>query len=238
MTQKYEPDWGGMFIPKDELPKGNVQNLTIFSFGVTAIGYLVFNSIPGVVLPLTLLLLFFVSFFCFCAGLWFLFFLSKWKRWWAWKKWAKQQGAQTSVANLASAAAPTSEPAQQPPQTSKGVLGHLSPELQKVLELSTIYLVALDEQFTQIEQDWVDNMFGPGTSQRFIQIMGTMDWRNCFSDIYQQIITLPPSDQLFLKQSAHSLFQGLMESDGLKDVEQDRLEDLMRYIRQSLEKAT
>ncbi len=29
-----------------------------------------------------------------------------------------------------------------------------------------------------------------------------------------------------------------MESYGLKDVEQDRLEDLMRYIRQSLEKAT
>jgi len=101
MTQKYEPDWGGMFIPKDELPKGNVQNLTIFSFGITAIGYLVLNSIPGVVLPLTLLLLFFVSFFCFCAGLWLLLFLSKWKRWWAWKRWAKQQGAQTSVANLA-----------------------------------------------------------------------------------------------------------------------------------------
>jgi len=118
------------------------------------------------------------------------------------------------------------------------VLGHLSPELQKVLKLCTIYLVALDEQFTQTEQDWVDNMFGPGTSQRFIQTMSTMDWRDCFSDIYQQIITLPPSDQLFLKQSAHSLFQGLMESDGLKDVEQDRLEDLMRYIRQSLEKVT
>ena len=40
------------------------------------------------------------------------------------------------------------------------------------------------------------------------------------------------------KSSATLLFQGLMESDGLKDVEQDRLEDLMRYIRQSLEKAT
>ena len=48
-----------------------------------------------------------------------------------------------------------------------------------------MYLVALDEQFTQIEQDWVDNMFGPGTSQRFIQTMGTMDWENCFADIYQ-----------------------------------------------------
>ena len=29
-----------------------------------------------------------------------------------------------------------------------------------------------------------------------------------------------------------------MESYGLKDVEQDRLEDLMRYICQSLEKVT
>ena len=95
-----------MFIPKDELPKGNVQNLTIFSFGVTAIGYLVLNNIPGVVLPLTLLLLFFCFIFCFCAGLWFLLKLSKWKRWWAWKKWAKQQGVQTSVANLESAAPP------------------------------------------------------------------------------------------------------------------------------------
>ena len=101
-----------------------------------------------------------------------------------------------------------------------------------------MYLVALDEQFTQIEQDWVDNMFGPGTSQRFIQTMGTMDWRNCFADIYQQIITLPPTDQLFLEQSTHSLFQGLMESDGLEGIEQERLDGLMRYIRESLKNAT
>jgi len=108
-------------------------------------------------------------------------------------------------------------------------------ELISVLELCALYLVALDEQFTPIEQDWVDSKFGPDTSQRFIQTMGTMDWENCFADIYQQIIQLPTSDQLFLKQSAHSLFQGLMESDGLEGIEQERLDHLMRYIHESLE---
>jgi len=97
-----------------------------------------------------------------------------------------------------------------------------------------MYLVALDEQFTPIEQDWVDSKFGPGTSQRFIQTMGTMDWENCFADIYQQIIQLPPTDQLYLKSSAVPLFQGLMESDGLEGIEQERLDHLMRYIRESL----
>ncbi len=52
------------------------------------------------------------------------------------------------------------------------------------------------------------------------------------------IIKKQATDQLYLKSSATPLFQGLMESADLKDVEQDRLEDLMRYIRQSPEKAT
>jgi hypothetical protein len=120
------------------------------------------------------------------------------------------------------------------PTKIDGELNHLSPELISVLELCTLYLVALDEQFTPIEQDWVDSKFGPGTSQRFIQTMGTMDWENCFADIYQQIIQLPPTDQLYLKSSAVPLFQGLMESDGLEGIEQERLDHLMRYIRESL----
>ena len=57
---------------------------------------------------------------------------------------------------------------------------------------------------------------------------------NCFADIYQQIIQLPPTDQLYLKSSAIPLFQGLMESDGLEGIEQERLDHLMRYIRESL----
>ena len=123
------------------------------------------------------------------------------------------------------------------PTKIDGELNHLSPELISVLELCTLYLVALDEQFTPIEQDWVDSKFGPGTSQRFIQTMGTMDWENCFADIYQQIIQLPPTDQLYLKSSAVPLFQGLMESDGLEGIEQERLDHLMRYIHESLENA-
>ena len=123
------------------------------------------------------------------------------------------------------------------PSKIDGELNHLSPELISVLELCALYLVALDEQFTPIEQDWVDSKFGPGTSQRFIQTMGTMDWENCFADIYQQIIQLPPTDQLYLKSSAVPLFQGLMESDGLEGIEQERLDHLMRYIHESLENA-
>ena len=238
-----EPNWGGMLIPKDEKPKDKVLNLALFTFGVTAVVYMIWGNLrsgqPGLGAPtFNKLFYFFISFFSFGAGLWFLITLSSRKKWWAWKKWAKQQGAQTSVANLESVSAPTREPAQQPPQTNKGELGCLSPELQKVLELCTMYLVALDEQFTPIEQDWVDAKFGPGTSQRFIQTMGTMDWENCFADIYKQIIQLPPTDQFYLKSSAVPLFQGLMESDGLEGIEQERLDHLMRYIRQSLEKAT
>jgi hypothetical protein len=236
---RYEPNWGGMLIPKDEKPKDNVLNLTLCTFGVTAVVYMIWGNLRSGLNGLgpptfNKLFYFFISFFCFGAGLWFLLTLSNRKKWWAWNKWAKQQGGQTSVANLESAAAPTSEPAQQQPETNKGELGHLSPELKNVLELCTLYLVALDEQFTPIEQDWVDSKFGPGTSQRFIQTMGTMDWENCFADIYQQIIQLPPTDQLYLKSSAVPLFQGLMESDGLEGIEQERLDHLMRYIRESL----
>ncbi len=42
------------------------------------------------------------------------------------------------------------------------------------------------------------------------------------------------TDQLYLKSSPVPLFQGLMESDGLEGIEQERLDHLMRYIRESL----
>jgi hypothetical protein len=231
---RYEPDWEGMFIPKDQKPKSPVLSLAILTIVFTAIIYHLSKFSETGRLPLKFIFYISISIFLIFLVLWFLGKLSKLKKWWAWGKWAKQQGGQTSVAKLESAAAPTSEPAQQQPETNKEELGHLSPELKNVLELCTLYLVALDEQFTPIGQGWVDSKFGPGTSQRFIQTMGTMDWENCFADIYQQIIQLPPTDQLYLKSSAVPLFQGLMESDGLEGIEQERLDHLMRYIRESL----
>ena len=118
-----------------------------------------------------------------------------------------------------------------------GELSHLNPELICILELCTLYLVALDEEFSPIEQTWVDEKFGPGSADRFINQMPAMDWENCFNDIYNQLLGLNPTDQFYMKTQASVLFQDLMESDGLEGIEQDRLIGLMRFIRESLEKA-
>lgn len=118
-----------------------------------------------------------------------------------------------------------------------GELNHLSPELISVLELCALYLVALDEEFSPIEQTWVDEKFGPGSADRFIKLMPTMDWENCFNDIYNQLLRLNPADQHYMKTQASVLFQELMESDGLEGIEQERLIGLMRYISESLGQA-
>ena len=123
------------------------------------------------------------------------------------------------------------------PSKIDGELNHLSPELISVLELCTLYLVALDEEFSPIEQTWVDEKFGPGSADRLIKLMPTMDWENCFNDIHNQLLGLNPTDQSYMKTQASVLFYGLMESDGLEGIEQERLIGLMRYIRESLEQA-
>ena len=115
-----------------------------------------------------------------------------------------------------------------------GHLSHLSPPLLDVLELCTLYLVALDEQFTPEEQDWVDEQFGVGTANRFIKRMPSMDWENCFDHIFQKLQQLNPQDRFFMNSQSGPLFQTLMESDGMEEIERERLGGLMRYISESL----
>jgi len=123
------------------------------------------------------------------------------------------------------------------PTKIDGELNHLSPELVSVLELCILYLVALDEEFSPIEQTWVDEKFEPGSADRLIKLMPTMDWENCFNDIHNQLLQLNPADQHYMKTQASVLFQELMESDGLEGIEQERLIGLMRYISESLGQA-
>ncbi|MDP6905520.1 MAG: hypothetical protein QF406_13865 [Verrucomicrobiota bacterium] len=114
-----------------------------------------------------------------------------------------------------------------------GLFSLLDHDLQKVLELCCMYLVSLDEEFTPIEQDWVDEKFGSGTSERFINEIQTIHWETCFIEIRQQLRALPPKDQMYAKTQAKHLFQRLMEADKLKDPEQERLDHLMGFIREA-----
>ena len=114
-----------------------------------------------------------------------------------------------------------------------GLFSLLDHDLQKVLELCCMYLVSLDEEFTPIEQDWIDEKFGPGTSERFIKEMQTINWETCFNEIHQRLRALPSKDQMYAKTQAKYLFQRLMEADKLKGPEQARLDHLMGFIREA-----
>ena len=114
-----------------------------------------------------------------------------------------------------------------------GLFSLLDHDLQKVLELCCMYLVSLDEEFTPIEQDWIDEKFGPGTSERFINEIQTINWETSFNEIHQRLRALTPKDQMYAKTQAKYLFQRLMEADKLKGPEQDRLDHLMGFIREA-----
>ena len=107
--------------------------------------------------------------------------------------------------------------------------------LFKVLELCCMYLVALDAQFSSTEQDWVDEHFGPDSANRFIAETKVIDWEICFSEIATRLNQLKAVDQQFMKTHSRSLFQSLLKSDNVEEVEQERLDHLMNYISESLD---
>ncbi|MDG2212617.1 MAG: TMEM43 family protein, partial [Verrucomicrobiota bacterium] len=121
--------------------------------------------------------------------------------------------------------------------TTAGELSHLSPQLLGVLEECTIYLAALDNKFTPIEQTWVNTKFGAGAVDRFTAQITAADKENPLKVIGEKLCQLNPEDQSYIKTQASALFQNLMESDGLEGIEQEKLIGLMRFIRESLEKA-
>jgi hypothetical protein len=144
---------------------------------------------------------------------------------------------------IQTAAAPSLPPVLPVSSTEKtaspatGELSHLSPQLLEVLEECTIYLAALDNKFTPIEQNWVNTKFGAGAVDRFTAQITAADKENPLKVIGEKLCQLNTVDQSYVKTQASALFQDLMESDGLEGIEQERLIGLMRFIRESLEKA-
>lgn len=108
---------------------------------------------------------------------------------------------------------------------------HLSDGELKVLELCCLYLLSVDEQFTQAEQDWIDAKFGPQTSERFIQTLSTIDWTSCFSEIKSILGSLPKTEQDYILNYGPVFFEELLSSDGITAEEKHRLEGLVEFLK-------
>ena len=108
-------------------------------------------------------------------------------------------------------------------------------DLNAVYELCTLYLVALDEQFSPEEQELVDQHFGPGTSERFIQRLPTLDWKEQFSVLHDMVQRLSPTDRYTLKAKGRAFFQSILAIDEITNMERSRFDDLMRFLEESME---
>ena len=95
--------------------------------------------------------------------------------------------------------------------------------------------MALDEQFTPAEQELVNQHFGPGTAERFIQLLPTLDWKEQFSVLHDMVQRLSAADRYALKTNGRTLFQSILAVDELTNAEKTRFEDLMKFIEDSME---
>ena len=120
------------------------------------------------------------------------------------------------------------------PDPALGKLSLHSEKLYDVLELCCAYVAGLDNRFTDIEKHWVDEQFGPGAADRMLSDNRISDPDGCFGDITSRLHDLSPGDRYFMKTQARSLFQALLKSDGRQKPEQERMNQLMVYLRESL----
>ena len=120
------------------------------------------------------------------------------------------------------------------PDPALGKLSLHSEKLYDVLELCCAYVAGLDNRFTDIEKHWVDEQFGPGAADRMLSDNRISDPDGCFGDIRSRLHDLAPGDRYFMKTQARSLFQTLLKSDGRQKPEQERMNQLMDYLRESL----
>jgi len=97
---RYEPDWEGMFIPKDQKPKSPVLSLAILTIVFTAIIYHLSKFSETGRLPLKFIFYISISIFLIFLVLWFLGKLSKLKKWWAWGNGPNNKAVKHPLQNL------------------------------------------------------------------------------------------------------------------------------------------
>ena len=106
--------------------------------------------------------------------------------------------------------------------------------LNQVYEICTMYLVALDEQFTPEEQEKVDHHFGPGTADRFIQKLPSIIWEEQFAELHDLVSRLSPSDRFQLKTHGRTFFQSILSADDFTASEKTRFDEILRFLDESM----
>ena len=106
--------------------------------------------------------------------------------------------------------------------------------LNQVYEICTMYLVALDEQFTPEEQEKVDHHFGPGTADRFIQKLPSITWEEQFAELHDLVSRLSPSDRFKLKTHGRTFFQSILSADDYTASEKTRFDEILRFLDESM----
>ena len=91
--------------------------------------------------------------------------------------------------------------------------------------------VAIDNLFTDIEQEWVDSNFGIGSSNHFARVIEIVNWDSFFPHLHSLTWSLSDDDKIWLKANCERLFRELLESDGLDPEEEKQLSQLLSYIK-------
>ena len=102
--------------------------------------------------------------------------------------------------------------------------------MREFLELSCLYLTAADEQFTDKEQVWIDNTFGEGTGDQFLESFKVMDWGETFDRMATLLSQITQQEKRQLERWLEGFLLEFLSVDGLNEAESERLIHYVQFL--------
>jgi hypothetical protein len=93
-----------------------------------------------------------------------------------------------------------------------------------------LYLTAADEQFTDKEQVWIDNTFGEGTGDQFLESFKVMDWGGTFDRMAILLSQITQQEKRQLELGLEGFLLDFLSVDGLNEAESERLIHYVQFL--------
>ena len=93
-----------------------------------------------------------------------------------------------------------------------------------------MYLTAADEQFTDKEQVWIDNTFGEGTGDQFLESFKVMDWGGTFDRMAILLSQITQQEKRQLELGLEGFLLDFLSVDGLNEAESERLIHYVQFL--------